>query len=52
MATLAAPAVVVAPRGPWREFWSYFSANHGAVAGLVFIVALLFTATFANWIAP
>ncbi len=41
-----------APQGPLREFWGYFSANHGAVAGLVFIVALLFVAAFANLIAP
>ena len=41
-----------APRGPLREFWGYFSANHGAVAGLVFIVAVLLVAAFANVIAP
>ena len=54
MATLAASAndPVATPRGPLREFWSYFSANHGAVAGLVFIVALLLTAAFANVLAP
>ena len=23
----------IAPPGPLREFWGYFSANHGAVAG-------------------
>jgi dipeptide transport system permease protein len=37
---------------PLREFWSYFAANPGAVAGLVVIVALLPMAAFANFIAP
>ena len=37
----AVEATTAAPRGPLREFWGYFSANHGAVAGLVFIVAVL-----------
>ena len=32
---LATLAAVAAPPGPLREFWGYFSANHGAVAGLV-----------------
>lgn len=41
-----------APPHPLREFWSYFSANHGAVAGLFFIVLLLFCAAFADIIAP
>ena len=41
-----------APRGPLREFWEYFSANRGAVAGLVFVVAILLTAAFANVLAP
>jgi len=41
-----------APPGPLREFWGYFSANHGAVAGLVIIVAVMVTAAFANVLAP
>ncbi len=49
--TLALPAGP-APRSPWREFWGYFSANLGAVAGLVFIVAIVLTAIFANVLAP
>ncbi|WP_046865556.1 ABC transporter permease subunit [Microvirga massiliensis] len=53
--TLEAPAVI-APAGtpphPLREFWSYFSANHGAVGGLVVIVAVLLMAVFADVIAP
>ena len=40
------------PIGPLREFWGYFSANHGAVAGLVIVVLLLLVAAFANVIAP
>ena len=36
------------PPGPLREFWSYFSANRGAVAGLVFVVAVLLMAAFAH----
>ena len=51
-ATLVAPAPARAPRGPLREFWGYFSANHGAVAGLIFIVAVVLTAVFANVLAP
>ncbi|PIF76269.1 dipeptide transport system permease protein [Variovorax sp. 54] len=41
-----------APPGPWREFWTAFSANRGAVFGLVTIVVLLLVALFAPWIAP
>jgi dipeptide transport system permease protein len=51
-AATPAPDSIAAPRGPWREFWGYFSANHGAVAGLVFVVAILLTAAFANVLAP
>ena len=43
---------VAAPPGPLREFWGYFSANRGAVAGLVIVVALLLVAAFANLLAP
>ncbi len=41
-----------APPGPWREFWTSFSANHGAVIGLGIIVFLLLVALLAPWIAP
>ena len=41
-----------APPGPWREFWTAFSANRGAVMGLAVIVVLLLVALFAPWIAP
>ncbi|MEO8119716.1 MAG: ABC transporter permease subunit [Rhodoferax sp.] len=41
-----------APPHPLREFWSYFSANKGAVAGLVIVVVVLLMAAFAPLIAP
>jgi len=41
-----------APPHPIREFWSYFSENKGAVAGLAVFVTVVFVAVFANWIAP
>lgn len=53
--TLPAPShaeQAVAPASPLREFWSYFSANRGAVAGLCFICLLLFCIVFANLISP
>lgn len=40
------------PPGPLREFWISFSANKGAVAGLVTVVFLLLVALFAPLIAP
>jgi dipeptide transport system permease protein len=40
------------PPHPLREFWSYFSANHGAVFGLAVIVILLVLAALADVIAP
>ena len=49
---LDVPVQVTRPRGPLREFWGYFSANHGAVAGLIFIVAITLVAIFAPLIAP
>lgn len=47
--SLAQPS---APLHPAREFWVYFSANKGAVAGLVVIVVVLLLALFADIIAP
>jgi dipeptide transport system permease protein len=40
------------PPHPLSEFWSYFSANAGAVAGLVVIFALVVLALLADLIAP
>ena len=54
MAAIVPPAAPVAsaPPGPWREFWTAFSANRGAVMGLVVVALLLLLALFAPWIAP
>jgi dipeptide transport system permease protein len=41
-----------APPGPFREFWSYFSDNTGAVIGLGVIVFVSFLAIFADVLAP
>jgi dipeptide transport system permease protein len=41
-----------APPHPLREFWGYFSANKGAVAGLVVIVTVVLVALLANVLAP
>ena len=49
---LAVAVQATNPRSPLREFWGYFSANHGAVAGLIFIVAITLVAIFAPVIAP
>ncbi len=42
----------LAPAQPLREFWSDFSANRGALAGLVIVVSVLLLALFAPWLAP
>ncbi len=52
MSTVATPLGAAPPHGPVREFWGYFSANKGAVAGLVFVVFILLTAALAPLIAP
>jgi dipeptide transport system permease protein len=48
-APTAAPG---APPHPFIEFWRYFRANKGAVAGLVTIVLVVLLAVFADLIAP
>ncbi len=40
------------PPGPLAEFWSSFSANKGAVLGLIIITLLVILALFAPYIAP
>jgi dipeptide transport system permease protein len=50
--TPAVSAPTATPPHPLREFWSYFSANHGAVAGLAVIVAVVAMAALADVIAP
>ena len=48
----AAEPISSAPPHPLREFWGYFSANAGAVAGLVIILTILAVAATADLIAP
>ncbi|WP_035477162.1 dipeptide ABC transporter permease DppC [Aliagarivorans taiwanensis] len=50
--TLSPEQVGPQPQTPLQEFWSYFSANTGAVVGLVFIVTMIIVALSANWLAP
>jgi dipeptide transport system permease protein len=50
--SIVASGEAPAPPGPLREFWGYFSANRGAVAGLVVVVAVLLMAAFAEVLAP
>jgi dipeptide transport system permease protein len=50
--SLAASTTVAAPPGPLREFWGYFSANRGAVGGLVIVIGVLLMAALANVLAP
>jgi dipeptide transport system permease protein len=50
--TPVAAAESGAPPHPLREFWNYFSANRGAVAGLIIIALVLFAAIFADVLAP
>jgi dipeptide transport system permease protein len=50
--TPVATVPTATPPHPLREFWSYFSANTGAVIGLAVIVIVLFLAIFAEWVAP
>ncbi|MDY0972164.1 dipeptide ABC transporter permease DppC [Siccibacter turicensis] len=40
------------PMTPVQEFWHYFKRNKGAVIGLIYVVAVLIIAVFANFIAP
>ena len=52
---MSEPTVSVAPTappGPIREFWQQFRVNHGAVLGLVVIVALIIIALLAPFLAP
>jgi dipeptide transport system permease protein len=48
------PTATVAPAmaHPLREFWGYFSANRGALAGLLIVLGVLLIALFAPLIAP
>jgi dipeptide transport system permease protein len=35
-----------------KEFWAYFTENRGAVMGLIFFIAIILIAIFADLIAP
>lgn len=48
----SSPSEVGAPVSPLREFWTYFSANKGALAGLAVIVLIVLLAIFADVVAP
>ena len=37
---------------PWQEFWRYFRANRGAVAGLCTVCFVVLVAALAPWLAP
>ena len=41
-----------APAHPIVDFWRYFSANRGAMGGLLVVSAVLLLALFANVVAP
>ncbi|MFC5523671.1 ABC transporter permease subunit [Polaromonas jejuensis] len=41
-----------APAHPLREFWHYFSANRGALTGLIIVLGVLLVALFAPMLAP
>ena len=41
-----------APPHPLVEFWRYFSANRGALAGLIVIAILVLLAVFADVVSP
>ena len=45
-------SALAAPVPPLRDFWRSFSANKGALAGLVIVTAVLLMAAFAHVIAP
>ena len=48
----ASTTVAPSPPGPMRAFWQAFSANKGAVFGLVVVCLLLVLAALAPWLAP
>ncbi len=50
--TSSDPATQTAPLHPLRDFWRYFSANKGAMAGLIVVVIVLALALLADVVAP
>ena len=52
VATAQLARISSAPPHPLREFWNYFSANHGAVGGFVIISVVILLAALADVISP
>lgn len=53
MSAISTPVTVLAgPVHPFKEFWRYFSASKGAMAGLVIVVLVLLVALLADVLAP
>jgi dipeptide transport system permease protein len=50
--TATTAAAQPSPAHPLAEFWHYFRANKGAVAGLMVVVLMLLVALLAPWLAP
>ena len=46
------PQTAPEPEHPLRAFWSDFSENRGAVAGLAVVILVLLMALMAPWLAP
>jgi dipeptide transport system permease protein len=44
--------VLAAPVQPFKDFWRYFSANRGALGGLLIVATVLLLAAFAGTVAP
>ena len=55
MSATTTPSVASAPGGPvhpFKDFWRYFSANKGAMAGLLVVSFVVLIAIFADVLAP
>ncbi len=54
MSAMSTPQVAApgGPAHPLKEFWRYFSANKGAMAGLIIVVFVLLVAVLADVLAP
>ena len=53
MSATSTPVTALAgPVHPFKEFWRYFSASKGAMAGLVIVVLVLLVALLADVLAP
>ena len=55
MSAVHPPTIAAPPSGPahpFKDFWRYFSANKGAVAGLLVVSFVVLIAIFADVLAP